>query len=58
MTPTNFYKYDSWLNPFAEVIEGRIVKCLTKEKELTEQSLSDFASGHHYYGLHMIENQF
>jgi 1,4-alpha-glucan branching enzyme len=57
MTPTNFYKYDSWLNPFAEVIEGRIVKCLTKEKELTEQSLSDFASGH-YYGLHMIENQF
>jgi len=59
MTPANFYKSDSWLNPFVGIIEGRITKCLTKEKELTgDQSLSDFASGHHYYGLHRIKDQF
>jgi 1,4-alpha-glucan branching enzyme len=59
MIPENFYKSDSWLTPFVGIIESRITKCLIKEKELKgEQSLSNFACGHHYYGLHRIEDQF
>lgn len=59
MIPADFYKSDSWLNPFVGIIDNRITRCLTKEKELTgDQSLSDFASGHHYYGLHRVEDHF
>ena len=46
---------DSWLEPYKEAIEGRYRHVVEKEKHLTnngEQSLSDFASGYLYFGLH------
>lgn len=44
---------DQWLEPFSETIINRINEAGLKEKELTDgKSLSDFASGHHYFGLH------
>ena len=53
MTSASFYTSDPWLKPFTAVIEKRITRCLSKEKELTGKgSLSDFAMGHYYYGLH------
>jgi len=53
MNTTSFYKSDPWLNPFTEVIDRRITKCLSKEKLLVGKgTLCDFAMGHYYYGLH------
>lgn len=53
MNPDAFYNTDSWLKPYTDTIEKRIEKCLAKEKRLAGNgSLSDFAMGHHYYGLH------
>jgi 1,4-alpha-glucan branching enzyme len=53
MNTTRFYLSDPWLNPFTEVIDRRISKCLLKEKQLVDNgTLSDFAMGHYYYGLH------
>jgi 1,4-alpha-glucan branching enzyme len=53
MKPGSFYISDSWLKPFTGVIDRRIIKCLNKEKELTNNSsLTEFAMGHYYYGLH------
>jgi 1,4-alpha-glucan branching enzyme len=53
MNPASFYQSDPWLQPFTNVIDRRIVKCLSKEKHLTgKKQLKDFALGHHYYGLH------
>ena len=45
---------DPWLEPFALAIEGRYQRVLDKELELTggKMSLTDFASGHMYFGLH------
>ena len=45
---------DPWLEPFAPAIEGRYQRVLDKELELTggKMSLTDFASGHMYFGLH------
>jgi 1,4-alpha-glucan branching enzyme len=52
-----FYKSDPWLNPFVDTIENRYKKCIAKEQELSGNgSLSDFAQGHHYYGLHRSED--
>ena len=48
-------KRDPWLKPFEEVITKRHEYFLHKKKQLTRDgsiTLSDFASGHHYYGLH------
>ncbi|MDE6720532.1 MAG: alpha amylase C-terminal domain-containing protein [Bacteroidaceae bacterium] len=48
-------KNDSWLEPFEEAICGRRDHVLSKLNELTnggKQSLSDFASGYLYFGLH------
>ncbi|MDR2149180.1 MAG: 1,4-alpha-glucan-branching enzyme, partial [Tannerella sp.] len=50
---------DPWLEPYAEAIEGRYLAVIEKEKDLTgggRQSLSDFASGYLYFGLHKVEN--
>ena len=50
-----FYFYDPWLEPFADAITGRHQYALNKEAELTnkgKQTLSDFASGYLYFGLH------
>ena len=49
----NIIKNDPWLEPFAEAIKGRHLHAIAKEKELVgKKSLSEFASGHLYYGLH------
>jgi 1,4-alpha-glucan branching enzyme len=53
MNTTRFYSSDPWLNPFTEVIDRRISKCLLKEKQLVGNgTICDFAMGHYYYGLH------
>ena len=50
-------KDDPWLKPFAEIITNRIEEADTKEKELTAgKKLSDFATGHLYFGLHKIQS--
>ena len=49
----NIIKNDPWLEPFAKAIEGRHLHAIAKEKELVgKKSLSEFAGGHLYYGLH------
>ena len=51
----NIIKNDPWLEPFADAINGRHQYELNKEAELTnkgKQTLSDFASGYLYFGLH------
>lgn len=48
-------KNDPWLKPYNEAIEGRYNYVLKRESDLTDNgkiSLSEFASGHLYYGLH------
>ncbi len=49
-------KNDEWLQPYAEAIEGRHNLVKNKIAELTDgkKTLSDFASGHLYYGLHLV----
>ena len=34
MKSASFYNSDPWLNPFTRVIDNRIAKCLSKEKQL------------------------
>ncbi len=47
---------DKWLEPFTEIIINRINEADKKEKELTDgKPLMDFASGHHYFGLHKTD---
>lgn len=51
-------KNDPWLEPFEEAIEGRHTYIKSKEKELTgdgQLSLSDFADGYLYFGLHKTD---
>ena len=46
---------DPWLEPFSAAIEGRHQNVLSKELELTnggKTTLSEFASGYLYFGLH------
>ncbi len=46
---------DPWLEPYRSAIEGRHAYALQREKELTQYgvtTLSDFASGYLYFGLH------
>ena len=48
-------KNDSWLEPFEGAIRGRHDHALWRLNELTQngkQTLSDFASGYLYFGLH------
>lgn len=48
-------KNDPWLEPYADAIEGRYKYVLKREKEITQDgkvSLSDFADGFLYFGLH------
>lgn len=52
-------KNDSWLEPYEAAIVGRHQFAIEKEAELTnngEQSLSDFASGYLYFGLHRTKD--
>jgi len=52
-------KNDKWLEPFSAAIEGRHQHALDKIAELTggQQKLSDFASGHLYYGMHVTDEE-
>ena len=53
----NLIKNDVWLAPHENAIKGRYQYAVDKEKELTnegKQTLSDFASGYLYFGLHKI----
>ena len=45
---------DPWLAPYAEIIYRRQAETFTKEEELTGEgkTLSDFATGYLYFGLH------
>jgi 1,4-alpha-glucan branching enzyme len=54
MKKLNLVKNDPWLEPFEKIISQRQAKAQKKETELTggNQSLSDFASGHLFFGLH------
>lgn len=48
-----FYKADPWLDPFREIIEARLAYISYREKLFTGgRSLTDYANGHHWYGLH------
>ncbi len=58
MATLKLIKNDKWLEPFADAINGRHQHAVEKEKELTRNgkiSLSDFATGHLYFGLHQTE---
>lgn len=50
-------KNDSWLEPYEEAIVGRHLHAIEKAYELTQgkQTLSEFASGYLYFGLHRTE---
>ena len=50
---------DPYLKPYANIVNRRIKKIKTTEKRLIHQSstLSDFASGHEYFGLHFRGNE-
>lgn len=51
-------KNDSWLEPYESAIQGRHDHAIWRLNQLTnngKQSLSDFASGYLYFGLHKIE---
>ena len=54
----NLIKSDPWLEPYAAAITGRHQYAMDKETELTnggKQTLSDFASGYLYFGLHRTD---
>ena len=52
-------KNGEWLVPFQEAIVGRHQYALSKIEELTQnqQTLSEFAMGHHFFGLHRSGKQ-
>jgi len=58
-TRLKLVKDDAWLEPFNEAITGRHQAVLDKVRELTggHGSLSDFADGHLYFGLHKTARQ-
>jgi hypothetical protein len=51
---------DPWLKPFENNINARFNYATQKRNELTNNgkiSLSEFASGHHWFGMHRTENE-
>ena len=51
-------KNDSYLSPYEDIIRGRHEHALWKIKQLTQDgkmTLSDFANGYNYYGLHLTD---
>ncbi|MDO5570414.1 MAG: alpha amylase C-terminal domain-containing protein [Bacteroidales bacterium] len=50
---------DPWLMPYKDAIDGRYEYMQKREKELISDagSLSDFATGYLYFGLHKRDNQ-
>ena len=53
-TRLKIVKDDPWLEPFNDAIQGRHDHVVHKLEELTggKTTLSEFAEGHHYFGLH------
>jgi 1,4-alpha-glucan branching enzyme len=51
-----YIEHDKHLRPYAEIIEKRFSKAICKEITLTEgkSTLSEFANGYIYFGLHKI----
>ncbi|MBQ1751811.1 MAG: alpha amylase C-terminal domain-containing protein, partial [Paludibacteraceae bacterium] len=57
MQPLKIIQNDPWLEPFTQAIEGRYNYARQKEAELTnngKNTLSDFASGYLYFGMHKL----
>ena len=55
MESLNLIKNDPWLAPYEEAIQGRYQYVIDRERSLTNKgkmTLSDFASGYLYFGLH------
>ncbi|MCC8145370.1 MAG: alpha amylase C-terminal domain-containing protein [Bacteroidales bacterium] len=58
MKSLGLIKNDRWLEPYRDIIEKRYRYFTEKEDELTQNgkiSLSDFASGYLYFGLHLTK---
>jgi len=55
----NLLKSDPWLRPYEEALRKRLAHVQETESRLTmgRMSLSEFASGHEYFGLHFKDNQ-
>ncbi len=58
-TRLKIVKNDPWLEPFNDAIQGRHDRVLHKIGELTggKKTLSEFAEGHLYFGLHRTPRQ-
>lgn len=59
METLNLIKNDPWLEPYSAAINGRHQHATDKEAELTDngkKTLSDFATGYLYFGLHQTED--
>jgi len=58
MTVLPLVKSDPWLAPYADAIYGRYEYFLSMEQKLVDegQTLSDFASGYLYFGLHRVSD--
>ncbi len=54
-----FYSNDPFLNLYRDSLEKRAKNIIDKEFLLTKgnKTLADFASGHNYFGLHFLNNQ-
>jgi 1,4-alpha-glucan branching enzyme len=52
-------KKDPLLKPYEKILRRRILRTIERKNQLTsaEESLSDFASGHEYFGLHFRGNE-
>ncbi len=51
-------KGDPWLKPYEKALQGRYDYAVRREKELVgDGTLSDFADGYLYFGLHFIDGQ-
>ena len=51
-------RHDGWLKPYETAIQGRHDHALWKLSQLTakgRKTLSEFASGHDYFGLHKVD---
>ena len=57
METPEIVRNDPWLSPFESVIKNRMDRARQKEAELSPDSLSVFALGHLYYGLHRLDKQ-
>jgi len=61
MTTPDILRLDPYLEPYRDAILGRLAFIDKKEKQLLSgpasgRTLTDFACGHHYFGLHKREN--